>query len=107
MHHDVSPRYLIHSHMDIQALEVLAFIRGDGSLSHPEVLMEYVEIKQSIRFEETYGSKHYGRLFRKGWENNRKRLLLGIAVQAFQQLTGANSLLFVLCICTGEVAQFI
>ncbi|KAG2220206.1 hypothetical protein INT45_002798, partial [Circinella minor] len=91
-----SPRYLIHCHMDLQALEVLAFIRGDGSLSHPEVLMEYVEIKQSMRFEETYGSKHYGRLFQKGWENNRKRLLLGIAVQAFQQLTGANSLLFLI-----------
>ncbi|KAI9259690.1 hypothetical protein BDA99DRAFT_99227 [Phascolomyces articulosus] len=87
-----SPRYLVHKHMDHQALKSLAFIRGDGSLCHPDVLMEYVEIKQSIRFEETYGSKHYGRLFRKGWENNRKRLLLGMAVQIFQQLTGANSL---------------
>ncbi|KAI9488235.1 general substrate transporter [Zychaea mexicana] len=90
-----SPRFLIHKHMDREALEVLAFIRGDGSLNHPDVLMEYVEIKQSIRFEETYGSKHFGRLFRKGWENHRKRLLLGMGVQIFQQLTGANALLYV------------
>ncbi|CDS09029.1 hypothetical protein LRAMOSA10389 [Lichtheimia ramosa] len=88
-----SPRYLIYKHHDRQALEVLAFVRGDGTINHPDVLMEYVEIKQSIRFEEKYGSKHFWRLFRKGADNNRKRLLLGMAVQIFQQLTGANALL--------------
>lgn len=91
LHH--SPRYLIYKHHDRQALEVLAFVRGDGTINHPDVLMEYVEIKQSIRFEEKYGSKHFWRLFRKGADNNRKRLLLGMAVQIFQQLTGANALL--------------
>ncbi|KAI8137609.1 hypothetical protein BJV82DRAFT_524962 [Fennellomyces sp. T-0311] len=87
-----SPRYLIYKHMDAEALKELSVIRGDGTLDHPEVLMEYIEIKQSIRFEEKYGSKHYARLFQKGWENNRRRLLLGMAIQIFQQLTGANAL---------------
>ncbi|KAI9319200.1 general substrate transporter, partial [Dichotomocladium elegans] len=87
-----SPRYLVYKHNDQKALESLAVTRGDGSTNHPDVLMEYIEIKQSIRFEEKYGSKHYCRLFQKGPENNLKRLILGMAAQIFQQLTGASTL---------------
>lgn len=88
-----SPRFLVYKHKDSQALDVLSYIRGDGSRTHPDVLMEYIEIKQNIRFAEKYSRQYFWRLFRKGPENNRKRLLLGIAAQTFQQLTGANALL--------------
>ena len=56
--------------------------------------MEFVEIKQTIMYEQQYSqSRSYWRLFLPGQENNQKRLLLGIAVQAFQQLTGINAIL--------------
>ncbi|ORY94510.1 and other transporter-domain-containing protein [Syncephalastrum racemosum] len=87
-----SPRYLIFKHKDKEALQVLSQIRGDGTIYHPDVLMEFAEIKQSISFEQSLDSRRYWRLFQRGTENNRKRLLLGMAVQIFQQLTGANAL---------------
>lgn len=88
-----SPRFLIDKHMDGEALHVLSLVRGDGTPDHPQVLMEYIEIKQSILFEEKFKPKHYWTLFRKGPDNNRKRLLLGMGVQIFQQLTMINALL--------------
>ncbi|KAL1929611.1 hypothetical protein VTP01DRAFT_1749, partial [Rhizomucor pusillus] len=88
-----SPRFLIDKHMDGEALHVLSLVRGDGTSDHPQVLMEYIEIKQSILFEEKFKPKHYWTLFRKGPDNNRKRLLLGMGVQIFQQLTMINALL--------------
>jgi hypothetical protein len=87
-----SPRYLIFRNKDKEALQVLSQIRGDGTIYHPDVLMEFTEIKQSISFEQKLNSRRYWRLFQRGTENNRKRLLLGMAVQIFQQLTGANAL---------------
>lgn len=90
-----SPRHSIDKKHMTEALETLAKIRGDGSKSHNDVLMEFAEMKQNISFEhKMYKDHKYKRLFKAGGaENNRKRLLLGMAVQIFQQLTGVNALL--------------
>lgn len=75
-------------------MKTLAKIRGDGTASHNDVLMEFAEIKQNITFEHKLFHDHrYKRLFYPGPENNRRRLLLGMSVQIFQQLTGVNALL--------------
>jgi hypothetical protein len=56
--------------------------------------MEFAEMKQNITFEHKLFKEHkYRRIFFSGPENNRRRLLLGMSVQIFQQLTGVNALL--------------
>lgn len=80
----------------MEALETLAKTRGDRSKNDTGVLMEFYEIKQNITFEQKLFKQHpYKRIFSKGYENNRKRLILGVAAQAFQQLTGVTALLYV------------
>ena len=77
-----------------EALETLSKIRGDGTKTHNTVLMEFAEMKQNIFFEhQMYHDHKYKRIFLSSAENNRRRLLLGMAVQIFQQLTGVNALL--------------
>ncbi|CAO3631168.1 unnamed protein product [Cunninghamella echinulata] len=89
-----SPRYLMYKNMDKKALETLAKIRGDGTCHHPDVFMEYISIKQNITFERRFKNNgNYKRLFIKGPENNRKRLMIGLLVQCFQQLVGINIIL--------------
>lgn len=89
-----SPRHLIDKDHYAEALDILAKIRGDGSKTHTAVMMEFYEMKQNITFEHKLYKHHkYRRIFSKGSENNRKRLLLGMAVQIFQQLTGVNAIL--------------
>ncbi|KAI8144822.1 sugar transporter [Fennellomyces sp. T-0311] len=88
-----SPRYLIQKHRDTEALHMLALVRGDGTIECNTVRMEFAEIEQTIRFEQKHMRNAYAYLFRRGRDKNPQRLLLGVAVQAFQQLTGANILM--------------
>ncbi|KAI8333582.1 hypothetical protein BC941DRAFT_473329 [Chlamydoabsidia padenii] len=89
-----SPRYLMYRNYDSDALIVLSKIRGDGSSNHPDVYMEYVSMQQTISYEKTFKNyASYSRLFSGPPEDNRRRLLLGILTQAFQQLTGINPIL--------------
>jgi MFS family permease len=89
-----SPRHSIDKNHLQEALETLAKIRGDGTKTHNSVLMEFTEMKQNISFEHKLFKDHkYKRIFSNGSENNLRRLLLGMAVQIFQQLTGVNALL--------------
>ncbi|KAG1462271.1 hypothetical protein G6F56_005553 [Rhizopus delemar] len=89
-----SPRYSIYKKHTNAALITLSKIRGDGSTTHNDVLMEFIEIKQNITFEHNiFPHDRYKRLFLRGPENNRRRLLLGMAVQIFQQLIGVSAIL--------------
>lgn len=89
-----SPRHSIDKGRMTEAFETLSKIRGDGTKNHNDVLMEFAEMKQNIVFEhKMYHHHKYKRIFLSGAENNRRRLLLGMAVQIFQQLTGVNALL--------------
>ncbi|SAL98239.1 hypothetical protein [Absidia glauca] len=89
-----SPRYLMYRNHDSDALIVLSKLHGDGSSNHPDVYMEYVAMKQTITYEKTFKNyASYSRLFSGPPEDNRRRLLLGILTQIFQQLTGINPIL--------------
>lgn len=89
-----SPRHSIDKNHMSEALETLSLIRGDGTKTHNDVLMEFAEMKQNISFEhKMYKDHKYKRIFLSGAENNRRRLFLGMSVQIFQQLTGVIALL--------------
>ncbi|KAI9277598.1 general substrate transporter [Sporodiniella umbellata] len=89
-----SPRHSIDKKHTTEALYTLAKLRGDGTTTHTDVLMEFVEMRQNITFEhKIFKQNKYKRLFQSGHENNRRRLVFGMAVQIFQQLTGVNAIL--------------
>ncbi|OBZ91196.1 High-affinity glucose transporter [Choanephora cucurbitarum] len=89
-----SPRHSIDKQYPTEALETLSKIRGDGTKTHTAVLMEFTEMKQNISFEHKLFKDHkYKRIFSNGPEHNLRRLLLGMAVQIFQQFTGVTALL--------------
>ncbi|KAI9246766.1 hypothetical protein BY458DRAFT_465713 [Sporodiniella umbellata] len=89
-----SPRYSVYNKHTHEALITLSKIRGDGSTTHNDVLMEFIEIKQNITFEHNiFPNDKYKRLFLRSPENNRRRLLIGMAVQIFQQLIGVSAIL--------------
>jgi hypothetical protein len=89
-----SPRYLMYRNHDCDALRVLSKIHNDDSTDQPGVYMEYVAIQQSINHEKTFKNRNsYARVFSGSPENNRRRLILGVLTQGFQQLTGINPIL--------------
>ncbi|CAG8495717.1 10057_t:CDS:10, partial [Scutellospora calospora] len=88
-----SPRWLLDNDRDDEALIVLAKLRSNGDKNDPIVIDEFNEIKENVRFEREVAAKSYLELLKKGPENIRKRVMLGIAIQAFQQLTGINAIM--------------
>ncbi|KAK9371941.1 general substrate transporter [Lipomyces chichibuensis] len=87
----LSPRWLATKGRWDDMLRVLAFLRTSTSdINDPLVLAEYKEIEEQMRIEREELSS-YRELFSK---KMRKRLFLGMAVMAWSQLCGFNSLLF-------------
>jgi hypothetical protein len=91
-----SPRWLIVQGRNDEAVEILARLRSDGDLHNVDVQMEITSIVQDITFERMANNTKFISLLSKGNDNNRKRLLLGIGVNCFTQLTGINALLYVI-----------
>ncbi|CAG8522643.1 5797_t:CDS:10 [Dentiscutata heterogama] len=89
-----SPRWLLDHDRDDEAVIVLAKLRANGDKNDPIVIEEYNEIKENVRFEREIAAKSYFELIKKGPENIRKRIILGVAIQAFQQLTGINAIMY-------------
>ncbi|RIA91781.1 sugar transporter [Glomus cerebriforme] len=89
-----SPRWLVYSDRDEEAITVLAKLRAGGNKTSMVVRKEYTEIKDNVRFEREFASKNYSELIKKGPENIRKRMLLGIFIQIFQQSTGINAVMY-------------
>jgi len=83
-----SPRWLMSKNHVESANSSLIRIRGGSSV---KVQQELEEIQDSIRLEREIGHGGYAELFRNGmW----KRTLLGVTLQAFQQLTGINAVVY-------------
>ncbi|CAG8743390.1 784_t:CDS:10, partial [Racocetra persica] len=89
-----SPRWLLDHDRDDEALVVLARLRANGDKTDPVVTNEFNEIKENVGFEREIAAKSYLELVKIGPENIRKRVILGVSIQAFQQLTGINAIMY-------------
>jgi MFS transporter, SP family, sugar:H+ symporter len=84
-----SPRYLIKKNRPDQARISLArVLRAD--IDSAEVKAEFDEIEANLIHEQSIGQTSYLDCFRNGPGHNRARVLTGIFLQAWQQLTGIN-----------------
>lgn len=88
-----SPRWLVDHDRDEEAITVLANLRSKGDRNATVVQEEYREIKENVTFEREIAAKSYWELLKVGPENIRRRVLLGVFIQAFQQLTGINAIM--------------
>jgi hypothetical protein len=88
-----SPRWLVDQDRDEEAITVLANLRSGGDRNASVVQDEYNEIKETVIFEREIAAKSYKELLKVGPENIRKRVILGVLIQAFQQLTGINAIM--------------
>ncbi len=76
-----------------ESITVLAKLRSGGDRNATIVQEEFLEIKDNVRFEREFATKNYLELIKKGPENIRRRIFLGIFIQIFQQLTGINAIM--------------
>ncbi|KAL2192681.1 sugar transporter-like protein [Corynascus similis CBS 632.67] len=102
-----SPRWLAKVGRDKEAIETLANIQADGNTQDPRVIAEWEEIQTVMQAE-----REAGRGWRKFFLNGMwKRTLAGMSVQAWQQLAGANVIVYYLTYIaqmaglTGDVAM--
>jgi MFS family permease len=84
-----SPRYLIKKgQYDLARRNLGRVLRAD--VDSAEVKAEYDEIEANLRHEQSVGQTSYLDCFKNGPGHNRARVLTGIFLQAWQQLTGIN-----------------
>ncbi|EAQ90263.1 conserved hypothetical protein [Chaetomium globosum CBS 148.51] len=102
-----SPRWLAKVGRDKEAIETLANIQANGNIEDPLVIAEWEEI-QTVMLAEREAGKGWRKFFKNGmW----KRTLAGTSVQAWQQLAGANVIVYYLTYIaqmaglTGDVAM--
>ncbi|KAJ2723135.1 hypothetical protein GGI07_002838 [Coemansia sp. Benny D115] len=86
-----SPRWLIDNDRNEEAHTVLARLRAGGDKNDPEVLQEFEEIKEAVRVERETAVRSYVELLR---FPIRRRVVLGVVIQALQQLTGINVIMY-------------
>ncbi|KAJ9067830.1 hypothetical protein DSO57_1035152 [Entomophthora muscae] len=86
-----SHRWLISVGRESEGLSALARLRTNGNIHHPRVLEEFNEVKEIINNEREMEQSSYSDLFT---GSILRCTLLGIFIQAFQQLTGINSVMF-------------
>ncbi len=82
-----SPRWLATKGRWDEARQVLADLHGNGDMSHPLVLAEFMEIEEQLRIEREHSKTSWAEMAQ---PKVAKRVFLGYAVQMFSQLTGMN-----------------
>jgi len=88
-----SPRYLIKKgKYELAKRNLARVLRAD--VDSAEVKAEYGEIEANLRHEEEVGQTSYLDCFSNGPGRNRLRVLTGIFLQAWQQLTGINFIFY-------------
>lgn len=88
-----SPRYLIKAGKDEQAHHALARLLS-ADTSDPSIEIELNDIRANLRQEQELGRSGYLDCFRSGQNKIRFRVLTGIFIQAWQQLTGINFIFY-------------
>ncbi|KAH6640008.1 general substrate transporter [Truncatella angustata] len=87
-----SPRWLAKVGRDEEAILTLARIQANGDINDPLVIAEWEEISTVLRAERETG-KGWRKFIKNGmW----KRTMAGMSVQAWQQLAGANVIVYYL-----------
>ncbi|KAH6606143.1 High-affinity glucose transporter [Trichoderma cornu-damae] len=86
-----SPRYLAARDLWHTAMQLLADLHGGGDVRHDHVLAEYMEIEEDLRAQRRNGKITFKMLFRKPL---RRRIALGMSVQAWSQLCGMNIMMY-------------
>ncbi|KAJ2359026.1 hypothetical protein IWW50_000268 [Coemansia erecta] len=86
-----SPRWLAdHGRID-EAHVVLAKLRAKGDMNSQDVLTELDEIKEAVRVDRETQVRSYKELLK---YPIRRRVILGVVIQALQQLTGINTTMY-------------
>lgn len=88
-----SPRYLIKRGRDQDAQRSLARLLSLHP-EDPEVETELDDIRANLREEEELGSSSYADCFRQGPNKILTRVMTGVFLQAWQQLTGINFIFY-------------
>ncbi|CAE6393999.1 unnamed protein product [Rhizoctonia solani] len=88
-----SPRYLIKRGRDQAAQQALARLLSLHP-EDPEVETELNDIRANLRAEEELGSGSYADCFKQGPNKILTRVMTGIFLQAWQQLTGINFIFY-------------
>lgn len=83
-----TPRFFVRKGDEVAAKESLSRLRR-LPVDHPELIEEYDDIKAAFDFEAQFGKSSWAQLLTT--KNQQfKRLMTGVWLQAFQQLTGVN-----------------
>ena len=86
-----SPRWLASQDRLEEAIEVLASVHGRGNPDAPVVLAEIAEIKESMQIAQAQGHVRWAELYQPA---NAHRILNGIFVHIWTQLSGNNAVLY-------------
>lgn len=87
-----TPRFWIHKGNESEAKKSLKILRK-LPIDHPDLIEEYEDIKAAYDFECSFGKSSWMDLFTTK-NKQLKRLFTGVALQAFQQLTGVNFIFY-------------
>ncbi|KAI7851560.1 general substrate transporter [Circinella umbellata] len=87
-----SPRWLVEQGRIEEAHSVLAKIHGKNDFDHPYVLMELQEIKDNVELENNIAVSNYWEMLKD--KANSRVLWVGCSIALFQQLTGANVIMY-------------
>lgn len=96
-----SPRWLASKDRWEEAVHVLARLHGGGNINHPNVLAEYKEIEEALRFEREQAVSSFTQLMK---PKMFKRVVLGMSIQSWSQLSGMNIMMYYV-IYVMETAQ--
>lgn len=87
-----TPRFWIHKGNETKAKDSLRRLRK-LPIDHPDLVEEYEDIKAAYDFECSVGKSTWADVFTTK-NKQLKRLFTGVALQAFQQLTGVNFIFY-------------
>ncbi|SOV07651.1 probable sugar transporter [Ustilago sp. UG-2017a] len=88
-----TPRWLASKGREAEAIAVLERLHN-APLSHPEVQKSFAGIQQAIEHERASASTGWSALVANDLIQTRKRLFLACFIQAAQQLSGINALIY-------------